>query len=227
MSSTVVRSCAIAVEDFVGLGKPVAIQDQAHDDLLAVRPVIARVPAFGLGIVRALAFEVRRRQVVEVDRVVQVEERALARGQGLLDGRPLRMQPIEVAIERLVAERAEVRGQNIGQGRAPDPVRHGVLRRGAHQPVQRHHFGEHAGARAQTRPWPGSRPASAPATSDARRGPAPPRGRLRSGPGRREWRARHSRRARPRRGAVAGAPARRARRRPHRARASSARRARR
>jgi hypothetical protein len=92
----------------------VAIQDQADDDLLAVRPVIARVSALGLGIVRALAFEVRRRQVVEVDRVVQVKERALACGQGLLDRGPLWVQAIEVAIKRLVAERAEVRGEDVG-----------------------------------------------------------------------------------------------------------------
>ena len=129
------------------------------DDLLAVRPVIARVAALGLRIVRALAFEVRRRQVVEVDRVVQVEQRALARGQRLLDRRPLRMQPVEIAIQRLVAERGEVRAQDVGQGRAPDPVRHGVLGGRTHQPVQRHHLGEHARPRREPAPRPGSCPA--------------------------------------------------------------------
>src|SRR2546425_524816 len=49
---------AITVEDFVGLRKPVAVQDQPDDDLLAVGAVIARVPALRLRIVWALAFEV-------------------------------------------------------------------------------------------------------------------------------------------------------------------------
>ena len=85
MSATVVRSTRLPSKTSWAFGKAVAVQDQAHDDLLAVRPVIARVAAFGLRIERALPFEVRRRQVVEIDRVVQVEQRALARGQRLLD----------------------------------------------------------------------------------------------------------------------------------------------
>ena len=133
---------AIAIEDLVGLRKPVAVQDQPHNHLLAVGPVIARVAALGLRILRALAFKVGGRQVVEVDRVVQVEQRALARGQGLLDRRALRMQPIEIAIERLVTERAEVRPENVAERGAPDPVRHGVLRGRAHQAIERHDLTE-------------------------------------------------------------------------------------
>ena len=125
------------------LGEPLTVQDQAHHDLLAVGPVIARVAPPGLRIVRALALEVRRRQVVEIDRVVQVEQRALAGRQGLLDCRPLRVQPIEVAIQRLVAERADVDAEEVGQSRAPDPLRHGVLGRRTHQAVERHQLGEH------------------------------------------------------------------------------------
>jgi hypothetical protein len=143
----VVRSLAIAIEDLMGLGKPLAIQHQAHDDLLTVRPVIARVSVLGLGIVQALAFEVRRGQIVEVDGVVQVEQRALPRGQGLLDPGALGVQPIQVAIQRLVAEGGEVGLQDIGQGRAPDPVGHRVLRCRAHQAVQRHQLGEQTGPR--------------------------------------------------------------------------------
>ena len=39
------RTRAIAGEDLVGLAEALAVHDQAHDDLLAVRPMIARVPA--------------------------------------------------------------------------------------------------------------------------------------------------------------------------------------
>ena len=133
---------AVAVEDFVGLRKPVAVQDQPDDDLLAVGAVIARVPALRLRIVRAPAFEVGGRQVVQVDRVVEVEQRALARGQRLLDHRTLPMQSIEVAIQRLVTERAEVGRKDIGQGGAPDPGRHRMFRGRAHQPVERHDLGQ-------------------------------------------------------------------------------------
>lgn len=90
---------AMAVKDLVRFRKAVAVQDQADDDLLTVGPVIARVPAPGLRVVRALALEVGGRQVVEVDRVVEVEQRVLARGQRLFDRRAVRMQPIELAGE--------------------------------------------------------------------------------------------------------------------------------
>lgn len=89
----------MAVKDLVRFRKAVAVQDQADDDLLTVGSVIARVPAPGLRVVRALALEVGGRQVVEVDRVVEVEQRVLARGQRLFDRRAVRMQPIEVAGE--------------------------------------------------------------------------------------------------------------------------------
>ena len=131
---------AIAVEDFVGLRKAVPVQDQPDHHLLAIRPMIARIAALGLRVTRALPFEVRRGQVVEVDGVVQGEERALPGGQRLLDPCPLGVQAIEVAIQRIVGERGEVRAEDVGQRRAPDPVGHGVLRGGPHQAVQRHHF---------------------------------------------------------------------------------------
>ncbi len=132
----------IAVEDFVRLGKALAVQDQPDHHLFAIRAVIARIAALGLGVARTAPFEVRRRQIVEVNGVVQVEQRALAGRQRLLDPRPLRMQPVEVAVQRFVAERGEVRAQDVGQRRAPDPVGHGVFGGGLHQAIQRHHFGQ-------------------------------------------------------------------------------------
>jgi hypothetical protein len=133
----------------VRFGEAVAIQDQADHDLFAVRAVIPRIAALGLRIALALPFEVRRGQVVEVDRVVQVEQRALAGGQGLFDRGTLGMQPVEIAIQRLITERGEVHAQDVRQRRAPDPVGHGMLRGRPHQPVQRHHFSQQLRARAQ------------------------------------------------------------------------------
>ena len=142
---------AITVEDLVRSRKPVAIQDQPHDDLLAVRPMVARVAALGLRVERTLAFKVRRRQIVEIDGVVEVEQRAFARGQRPLDRRALRMQPVERAIQGVVGQRREVRRENVAQGGAPDPVGHGVLRGRAHQPIERHELREPSGARGQAR----------------------------------------------------------------------------
>jgi hypothetical protein len=135
----------------VGLGKPLAIDHEPNHHLLAVRALVVRIPALGLGIERALALEVGRRQIVEIERVVEIEQAVLAGGQRALDRLPLGMQPIEIAIQRLIAERAEVFPQNVRQGRPPNPVRHGVLRGWTDQPVQRHHLGQHSRPRAQTR----------------------------------------------------------------------------
>jgi len=141
----------IAVKHLVGFRKAVAIQDQANDDLLAVPAVITRVPAFGLRVERALPFEVRRGQIVEVEGVVQVEKRAFARDQGLLDPRALGMQPRQILIERLVTERTEIGAEDVGHGRAPDPVRHRMLRGRVHQAVQGHDLGQQPGPRGEAR----------------------------------------------------------------------------
>jgi hypothetical protein len=61
------------------------------------------------------------------------------------------VQPVQGAIERLVAERAEVGGEDIGQRRASNPVRHRMFRGRAHQPVQRHDLGEQPRAPGQAR----------------------------------------------------------------------------
>ena len=50
----------VAVEDFVRLGKAVAVDDETDDHLLAVGALVARVAALGAGVGQRLAFEVRR-----------------------------------------------------------------------------------------------------------------------------------------------------------------------
>ena len=125
------------------LGKPVAVQHQP-DRPPACSPGgdPANSPRLACGLCRTLPFEVRRRQVVEVDRVVQVEQRALAGGQRLLDRGALRMQPVEIAIQRLVAERGEVRAAGCRPAPCAGSSRAWRAPRRAHQPVQRHHLGQ-------------------------------------------------------------------------------------
>ena len=59
----------IALEDLVRQRKPLPVDHQPHHHLLAVRAVIARVPALRLGVAQRLPLEVRRGQVVEEDGV--------------------------------------------------------------------------------------------------------------------------------------------------------------
>jgi hypothetical protein len=48
----------------VSAGKPLATDDQPHDELLAVRPMVAGVAAFGLGDESRLSLEIGARQVI-------------------------------------------------------------------------------------------------------------------------------------------------------------------
>src|SRR5215208_650699 len=134
----------VALEDLMRLGKPISIQDQAHDDLLAVRSLVSRVAALGLRVFQALPFEVGRCQVVEVVGVIEVEQAFLALGQLALDTLPVRVQAIQVAVQRLVAQLAQIDAQNIAQGRMPNPLGHGVLRAWRDETVEHHHFAQQA-----------------------------------------------------------------------------------
>jgi len=116
----------VAREDLVRQWKPLSIDDQPHHDLLAIRAVITRVPALGLGDAHGLALEVRRGQIVEEHGVVAVEQRALPLGQSRLDLDAPGMQPVQLEVERLITQAAEVDRQDVGQGGAPDPVGHGL-----------------------------------------------------------------------------------------------------
>ena len=80
---------AISLEDLVGLGKALPVENQADHHLFAVRPLIARVAAPRLGIALALSFEVGRGQIVEVITVVQIEKRFLSLRQSRLDLAPV------------------------------------------------------------------------------------------------------------------------------------------
>src|SRR5262245_66103334 len=63
----------VALKNLVRLGKPVTVEHQAHDDLLAVGTLVARVSPPSFGVVQALALEAARRQIVKKVGVVAVE----------------------------------------------------------------------------------------------------------------------------------------------------------
>jgi hypothetical protein len=67
--------------------KAVAVDHEGDHDLLAVRSMIARVAALGLGVAGTLALEIGRGEIVEIDRGVEVEQTALALDQRRLVAR--------------------------------------------------------------------------------------------------------------------------------------------
>ncbi len=97
---------AVALEDLVGFGKAVPVDDEAHEHLLAVGTLVARVAELRLGVCCYLPFEVGRGQIVQVDGVIEGEERLLPFGKFPLYGFPLGIEPVQVAIES-VLERAQ------------------------------------------------------------------------------------------------------------------------
>src|SRR5205814_1044493 len=82
---------AVAVEDFMRFRKTVAVQHQAYEHLLAIGPLIPRVAALGLRVARGLALEVSRGQIVQVQSVVEMEQRLLAFGQLRFDALAVRI----------------------------------------------------------------------------------------------------------------------------------------
>jgi hypothetical protein len=69
-----------------------------------------------------------------------------ALGQVPFDDLPVRMEPIQIAVQGFIAQGGEVRPQNVAQRGASDPVRHGRLGEGKNQTIQRHHLAQLAGA---------------------------------------------------------------------------------
>ena len=68
----------VAVEDFVRLGKAVAVDDEADDHLLAVGALVTGVAALGAGVVQGLTFKVRGGYIVDPKGTLQFD-RLIAR----------------------------------------------------------------------------------------------------------------------------------------------------
>ena len=169
----------VAGKDLMGDREAVAIDDEADHHLLAVRAVVARIAALGFAVGGGVALEIGRGQVVEVDRAVEVEQAALALDQRGLDGGAMRVELVEDAVERVLGQGIEVGAEDIGQGGAADPRRHGMLGGGFDQPVEDHRAGELAGARWRSRRRSGCRPDRGGSRIDSRPRPSP---RLWTGP---------------------------------------------
>ena len=131
--------------------KAVPIQDQADDDLFAIGTLVARVAPLGLGVRARVAFKIRGREVVQIHRVIEIEQRLFSLGQLALNLLTIRMQPVQIPIQRILVQGGEVCREHVRQRRPANPRRHGMLGARTNQPVQGHRFAQRTGARGQAR----------------------------------------------------------------------------
>ena len=84
--------------------KSLATDDESHDELLAVRPMVAGVAAFGFGDESGFPLEVGACQVIQQDRVSQVEEALLTSRQGGFNRGAVGVEAVEVSIEGIIGK---------------------------------------------------------------------------------------------------------------------------
>ncbi len=92
---------------------------------------------FGFGDELRFPLEIGARQVIEQDRISQVEEALLAwaRADSMVARCWCRRSRLRY---RGSSGRREVDAQDVGQCRGSDPVGHGVFGRGMNEPIERH-----------------------------------------------------------------------------------------
>ena len=129
----------VAFEDLVRPRKSFATDYQTHNDLFAVRPVVPRVATLGFGNAIGRPLEVRASQVVEQDRVSQIEEALFTLSQRRFNGNTMRMQTVEISIERIVRETRGIEFQDVSHSCGSNPIGHSVLSRGMDESIERHH----------------------------------------------------------------------------------------
>ena len=122
--------------------KSVSIQHQPYQHLFAIRTLVTGIAPFGLRVCLGLALEVGGRQVVEVNHIIQVEQRLLSFRQLSLNLLSLRIQLVQIAVKRILVEFRKICPQNISHGCPANPIRHGKFGKRENEPVQCHHFAQ-------------------------------------------------------------------------------------
>ena len=108
-------------------GKTISVQYQPDHHLLAIGPLVARVAPFGLWVSLGLPFEIGRCQIVQIERVIEVEQRLFSFGKLPLDLFSIRVKRVQVAVKRILVELRKVLSQDVCNGGAPNPIRHGMF----------------------------------------------------------------------------------------------------
>ncbi len=108
--------------------------------------MIARVAPLCLWVGHSAAFKEGRSHIVEKHRLIEVKKIPLSLGQRRFDRHPLRMQLVQITVERVFGQVLEIHFQNIRQRRRTDPIRHGQFAAWVNEPIQRHRAGQLSGA---------------------------------------------------------------------------------
>ena len=106
---------AIAGEHLVPERQAFARDDQRQIDLLAVRAVIARIPALCLRITRGLPLEIGRRHIIEQQIVLHCKQLPQPVLEMLLQRRLMGQELVEGAVEPIVVDFGRRHAQEIGQ----------------------------------------------------------------------------------------------------------------
>ena len=93
----------------------------------------------------------RCREVIEENGLVEVEQFAFALDEVCFDEGAFGVEPVHVAIQRRLRQRGEAGAEQLAQGGAPQPRRHGMFGRRRDEPVHHHRAGQLPGALAQPR----------------------------------------------------------------------------
>src|SRR5207237_8933278 len=99
----------------MGLGKAVSVDDKPHHHLLAIGTFIPRISVLGLWIRQCLALKVRRGQVIQINRLIQVKEGPFPLAERRLNPLPLVMQSVQVAVQTGPWKSLKFKGQVISQ----------------------------------------------------------------------------------------------------------------
>ena len=132
----------IAREDLVRDGKTFATNDQSDHHLLAIGAMVAGIATLGFGIAQCLSLEIGAGQVVEVDGGIERKQLPFPLDQVRLEGGPVGMEPVEIAVEGIVDQGGEIHAQDIRQRGGANPTGHSVLAVRVDQPVHGHGTGE-------------------------------------------------------------------------------------
>jgi hypothetical protein len=111
----------------MGLGKAISVDDQPHHHWLAIGTFIPRIAVLGLRIRHGLALKIRRGQVIEINRLIQVKEGPFPLAERRFNLLPLGMQSVQVAVQRGPGEGLKLHAQDILQSGATNPFGHGMF----------------------------------------------------------------------------------------------------
>ena len=127
---------------------------QRQDELPVDAAVLGVAEVAHIAIDYRLAVNLDRREVVEHDRKLLIDQRAHEKGEALGDGRRVSVQHVHGAQQLLMLGQPIVKAESHRQSHGLEPAQHAELGGGVAQTIEHHRpqAGEHLGAGLRTRP---------------------------------------------------------------------------